>query len=128
MLDDNCFFQAASESQPMHSEIDQYKLIAKHAVNNMSKRVNKVVDKSSKVLVGKQLRNATYLRLTGREGECVFSSTAPEIVPTINVSYCDSCRPTDLLELLLYPIGRSNRATITLYPIGKPVRGTITLY
>ena len=30
--------------------------------------------------------------------------------------------------IILYPIGRSVRATITLYPIGRPVRATITLY
>ena len=32
------------------------------------------------------------------------------------------------MNLILYPIGRPVRATITLYPIGRPVRATITLY
>ena len=33
-----------------------------------------------------------------------------------------------LYIIVLYPIGRPVRATITLYPIGRPVRATITLY
>ena len=74
----------------MHSEIDQ---IAKHAVDNVNKRVNKVVDRSSKVSLGKQLENTTYLSLTGLEGECIFSSKAPEIQPTIKVSYYPAGRP-----------------------------------
>ena len=80
----------------MHSEIDQ---IAKYAVDNVNKRVNKVVDRSSKVSLGKQLENTTYLSQTGLEKECIFSSKAPEIQPTINVSYCPTGRPVRKLLL-----------------------------
>ena len=84
------FSQTASQSQPMHNEVDQSKFV-KMAINSMSRRMNSSVDKNPLLKrankLGQKVDNtSTYLRLNGHEGECIFSSTAPESKPTINVS------------------------------------------
>ena len=86
------FPQTASQSQPMHNEVDQSKIV-KLAINSMhmNRRVNSSMDKNPLLKrankLGQKVDNtSTYLRLNGQEEECVFSSTAPESKPTINVS------------------------------------------
>ena len=85
------FSQTASQSQPVHNEVDQSKFV-KHVIDKMSKRVNSSMDKNplhkkvNKLVQKEDNVNSTYLRLNGHEEECVFSSTAPETKPTINVS------------------------------------------
>ena len=75
----------------MHNEVDRSKLV-KHAVNSMTKTVNSSMDKNlllkkaSKLARNQENTNSTHLRLSGHEEECVFSSVAPEAIPTINVS------------------------------------------
>jgi len=53
----------------------------------------------------------------------------PIAVYYISVKQCMQLYVSKMMyRRLLYPIGRSVRATTTLYPIGRPVRATITLY
>ena len=76
--------QNASQSQPKHNEVDVIDALSKTANNLVAKgrlfrHVNRMEEKITK-------DNSTYLKLSGNEKECVFSSTAPETKPTINVS------------------------------------------
>lgn len=91
--------QAASQSQPVHSEMDQSKLLFK---NNINKIVNNSVGKelshqklndirklplTEKDITSHEDVDSIYLRLNGSEAECMFASKALETKSTVNVSY-----------------------------------------
>lgn len=48
---------------------------------------NKLPVKQEEGIVTFEDGDGTYLKLSGSEEECVFSSTPPETKPTVNVSY-----------------------------------------
>ena len=98
-----CLLQVVSESPSIREELEQSEIpiVVKHAVvNELPKahdsdvvkeppldnvaKVNKALPKVEES-VGTD-DDSTYLKLSGHEEECVFSSTAPEYKPTINVS------------------------------------------
>ena len=90
------FSQTASQSQSKHNEADMINGISKTAnmlaatKRGLFKHVNKFQSKEE-VIISLKDNDSIYLNLSGNEEECVFSSTAPETKPTINVSYVLHC-------------------------------------
>ena len=109
--------QVVSESPPLRNELEQSEIpiVVKNIINELPKVDNSSVVKeppldNNVVIVNKVppkveetvhvYDDSTYLKLSGREEECVFSSAEPKKKPTINVSICIILLG-DLLELCI---------------------------
>ena len=75
-------------------EQSEIPVIVKHhpAVDVVPKAADTILDQGAPVkneerIVPSEDNDSPYLKLTGNENECVFSSTAPGNKPTVNVSY-----------------------------------------